>query len=321
MGNFIKDAWVSFKTDPNRDLNLYMLYICFGYYYKVLLLPIRFISLKLVYFVDVNHWIELFFYCPILFFSLYMVNQIIFRESKNQHGEEYHSFAHKTRKAIGLIAIGINFYGMGIHASANPIEIYTREHTDIDLESNQYKLIHLLDEDVSHWIQFIPFFFAIGWFVIQDKTGRFAGPYMSVFMGVGHGVDRAIGVIEGNSWWMGVPMSVWLLICCYLRYRKYGKSFAKCIEDYFFRHGLAIGVTIPSCQLLYVILFGGFVQPSEYRAAYYYQAIYTFAGTFVLLIVDRIRKRIWGSAPQNQFYSLEASSDVDVESTIDNDNL
>lgn len=41
---------------------------------------------------------------------------------------------------------------------------------------------------------------------------------MSVFMGVGHGVDRAIGVIEGNSWYFGIPMSVWLLFCCYVRY-------------------------------------------------------------------------------------------------------
>lgn len=101
-------------------------YICFGYYYKVLLLPIRFISLKYpqeisfnireiwhsfiqVYFVDVNHWIELFFYCPILFFSLYMVNQIVFRESKKQQGEEFHTISHKLRKAFGMVAIGLNF--------------------------------------------------------------------------------------------------------------------------------------------------------------------------------------------------------------------
>ncbi len=126
-------------------------------------------------------------YCPVLFFSLYYANRIIFRENKESPSEEFHNYlSHKWRKHIGAFAIGLNlctsscssprsyrFYlttrsishidGMGIHASANPIEIFSREQDNIDLTSRTYTLIHFMDENLSHWIQFIPFFFAIGW--------------------------------------------------------------------------------------------------------------------------------------------------------------
>eukprot|EP00026_Physarum_polycephalum_P005852 Phypoly_transcript_05891.p1 GENE.Phypoly_transcript_05891~~Phypoly_transcript_05891.p1 ORF type:complete len:317 (-),score=38.66 Phypoly_transcript_05891:417-1367(-) len=315
--NSIKEWWKSVKEDPNLSLNLCMLWICFGYYYKLLCLPIRFICLRLVFFVDVNHWIELFLYCPLLFFSLYHANRIVFRESKRDESEEFHNhLSHNLRKHIGAFMIGLNLYGMGIHASANPIEIYAREHDGMDYSSNTYRLIHGMDENLSHWIQFIPFFFVIGWYIINDKTGRFAGKYISVFMGVGHGVDRAVGVIEGNSWYFGIPMSLWLLFCCYWRWLKYKKNFSMCMDDYFFCHGIALGTTIPTCQILYLILFGGFVQPSEHKAAYYYQAIYTFAGTFVLLIINSIYRKYFAKSRPQQFSPLNNDVELTDESTL-----
>ena len=87
--------------------------------------------------------------------------------------------------------------------------------------------------------------------------------YIAIFTGLLHGLERAIGVIEGDNPNIALFYGSWILIACVIRWKKHDSDFARVWKDFFFRHGLSFGISMPIALYTYQLLFNGFVQPSS----------------------------------------------------------
>jgi hypothetical protein len=240
--------------------------VVFAYYYKVVLcgvfgevLGLDWLGGTTVRGISTNHWIEIIVYCPLLWLALHQVNRDVFARPPSDPSLER---VHLRRELMGEFAIAIVIYGTGVHI-ANVIEIYSREQRGIS-RGEVYDLVYFLDEGLSHYLQFVPLFFVIGWFVAHDR-GRSEFPTIALFLGVGHGVERAVGLIEGGKWFLGPPTVVWLGLAALARRRRLGRDGANVVGDFFFRYAVAFCVTLPLAQLAYLGRFGSFTQPSTFE--------------------------------------------------------
>ena len=181
---------------------------------------------------------------------------------------------------IGEFAIALVIYGTGVHI-ANVIEIYSREQRGIE-EGDVYNLVYFLDEGFSHYLQFVPLFFVIGWFVIHDRPRLGVYPTVALFLGAGHGVERAIGIIEGGKWFLGAPTIVWIGAAAWIRGRRLQRFDVDPRDDFFFRYAVSFCVTLPVAQLAYLGRFGSFAQPSKLADS---GARLTGIGVIVLTVV------------------------------------
>ena len=230
--------------------------VVFAYYYKAVLvgfmggvLGVEWLGGTMIRGISTNHWIEIVIYCPLLWLALHQVNESVFGPDRGR------------RHLIGEFAIALVIYGTGVHI-ANVIEIYSREQRGID-EGDVYSLVYFIDEGLSHYLQFIPLFFVIGWFVINDRPRVGAYPAVALFLGAGHGVERAIGIIEGGKWFFGAPTVVWIGAAAWIRGRRMQRLQVDPRDDFFFRYAISFCVTLPVAQLTYLGRFGSFSQPSE----------------------------------------------------------
>jgi hypothetical protein len=268
--------------------------VVFAYYYKAVLcglfgsvLGIESLGSTHIRGISTNHWIEILVYCPLLWLALHQINSSVFGEPStgSRSGR-----AHERRRLISEFAIALVIYGTGVHI-ANVIEIYSRERQGIE-SGEVYELVYFLDEGMSHYLQFIPLFFVIGWFVIHDPTGRSMFPTLALFFGVGHGVERAVGVIEGGKWFLGPPTIVWLGVAAAIRRRRLRRVGFDARDDFFYRYAIAFCVTLPIAQLLYLGRYGSFAQPSalgESRMTIMAigTIVLTLSGTWLLAVSER----------------------------------
>jgi hypothetical protein len=267
--------------------------VVFAYYYKVVLcgffggvLGAESLGETTIRGISTNHWIEIIIYCPLLWLALHQVNQDVFAHAPSAPGLQR---VHARRQLMGEFAIAIVIYGTGVHI-ANVIEIYSREQQGIT-GGDVYDLVYFLDEGMSHYLQFVPLFFAIGWFVVHDRP-RTGLPTVAVFLGVGHGVERAVGLIEGGKWFLGPPTLVWLGLAALARRRRLQRAGVIAVDDFFFRYAISFCVTLPLAELAYLGRFGSFAQPSaldesRLRIVAYGAIVLTIVGTIVLTLSER----------------------------------
>jgi hypothetical protein len=201
--------------------------IVFAYYYKAVLfgffghvLGIDFLGSTWVRGISIDHWIEIVIYCPLLWLALHQVNADVFGDLPADPEE---SQVQRRRQLIGEFAIALVIYGTGVHI-ANAIEIFAREHQGIET-GEIYDLVYFIDEGMSHYLQFVPLFFVIGWF-------------------------------------LGPPTVMWLALAAFVRWRRFRRVRALALDDFLFRYAVAFCVTLPLAQLAYLIEFGSFAQPS-----------------------------------------------------------
>src|SRR3972149_2403363 len=133
-------------------------------------------------------WIEIIFYGPLIWLSL---NQVNADEFGNVPPDPGALRRHRRLQFIGTVAIAILLYGIGVHVT-DAIEVLSRQREQIT-EGAVYDLVYFLDEGLSHYIQFFPLFFVMGWFLIYDRPGRTGHPYIALFLGVVHGIERGVG--------------------------------------------------------------------------------------------------------------------------------
>ena len=233
--------------------------VVFAYYYKAILvgfiggvLGAEWLGGTLIHGISTNHWIEIIIYCPLLWLALHQVNENVFDRTGG---------ANAQRRLIGEFAIALVIYGTGVHI-ANVIEIYSREQRGIE-QGDVYNLVYFLDEGFSHYLQFVPLFFVIGWFVINDRPRLGVYPTVALFLGAAHGVERAVGIIEGGKWFLGAPTVAWLGTAAWIRKRHLSKLGLDARDDFFFRYAFSFCVTLPIAQLTYLGQFGSFAQPSK----------------------------------------------------------
>jgi hypothetical protein len=239
--------------------------VVFAYYYKAVLvgflggvLGMEWLGGTLIRGISTNHWIEIIIYCPLLWLALHQINDNVFDLDR---GPSRDRRANARRRLIGEFSVALVIYGTGVHI-ANVIEIYSREQRGIE-QGDVYNLVYFLDEGFSHYLQFVPLFFVIGWFVIHDRPRLGVYPTVALFLGAAHGVERAVGIIEGGKWFLGAPTVVWLGVAAWIRRRNLRRLGIDARDDFFFRYAFSFCVTLPIAQLAYLGRFGSFAQPSK----------------------------------------------------------
>jgi hypothetical protein len=253
-------------VDGRRKAVGWFAVVVFAYYYKAVLcgffggvLGMQSLGGTMLHGISTNHWIEIVIYCPLLWLALHQVNAAVFAVNASDPVERR---AVERRRLVGDFAIALVIYGTGVHI-ANVIEIYSREQRGIE-QGAVYDLVYFIDEGMSHYIQFVPLFFAIGWFIIYDDPRSTRYPTVALFLGVGHGVERAIGLIEGGKWFLGAPTLVWIGAASSLRHRRLHQLGIDWRDDFFSRYAIAFCVTFPIAQVAYLGRYGSFAQPSTF---------------------------------------------------------
>lgn len=267
---------------PNKSMTWLMLYVCLGYHYKVIfcgflgkVLGFEWICYTIIHGISTNHWFEQLIYVPVLWYVFYRLIVIVF----GPHEGEILGKSVQRAKFFALFLATMYVYATGMHF-ANTIEIFSREQLNIT-SGELYEQIYWIDELLSHWLQFFFYFLFFAWLIVQDRLDRVNGGYIAIFTGLVHGLERAIGVIEGDNPYSAMLFGVWILIACFIRWKKHESDFGRVWKDFFFRHGLSFGVSLPIALFSYQLLFGGFIQPSEMGLDAW--KVVLFAGVFISL--------------------------------------
>ncbi len=229
-------------------------------------------------------WIEITVYGPLTWLALHQLNNYVFGDTPT---ESQALQRHRRLRLAGEFAIAIVLYGIGIHV-IDAIEVLSQER-ELTTDGAVYELAYFLDEGLSHYVQFVPLFFVMGWFVINDRPGWTAHASIAVFFGVAHGAERAIGIIEGEKWFLGPPAVLWLAFAAWLRWRRVGPA---ATTEFLFRYAVAFCLTLPLTQALYYGRFSSFPPVSGLSDSQHAQVTVGAIGltvvcTVVLAALDR----------------------------------
>ena len=279
------------QAKESKELKWLILYVCIAYHYKVIfcgllgkVLGYSWICNTLIHGVTTNHWFEQLVYLPLLWYVLYRMIIVVF----GPHENEILAKTVQKKKTLALFFISMYIYATCIHF-ANTIEIFSRVHLDIS-SGPLYDQIFWIDEVLSHWIQFFFYFLFFAWLIVYDRLDRDDGSYIAIFTGLLHGLERAIGVIEGDNPFSALIFGTWILIACIIRWSNNKKKFARVWKDFFFRHGLTFGISMPIGILSYYVVFNGFVQPSTMADSSWkvvvFGAIFILTGFFSAVGMD-----------------------------------
>ncbi len=244
--------------------------------------------------IPVYLWVELVFYGPVMWLALYHVSADVFGDVPTDPRARH---THRRHQFIATAAIALFLYGVGVHV-ADTVEVFSREQAGIT-DGAVYDLIYFLDEGVSHYIQFVALVFVLGWFVMWDRKDRTDHPSLALFLGVAHGVERGVGIVEGEKWFIGPAVVVWMAVAVWVRRRSVG---AGAFDEFFVRYGIAFLFVLPIGQALFFLWFGSFGAPSGLSEGEYEQlgigmVILVAVGTMIALIIDRMLSNLAADCP------------------------
>src|SRR5574341_208979 len=222
------------------------------------ILGLEFISYTWIHGIPTYLWLEITFYGPVIWLALTQVNADVFGDVPAAAAALRR---HRRQQFIATFAIAILIYGIGVHVTDTISVLGEHEGTT---DGPVYDLGYFLDEGLSHYIQFVALFFVMGWFLIYDRPGRTGYPYVALFLGVAHGIERSIGIIEGEKWFLGPVVIAWMAVAAYLRWRRVGSAVT---SEFFFRHAVAFCAILPITQAVYYIWFHSFPAPSSLTQA------------------------------------------------------
>ena len=158
------------------------------------ILGLEFISFTWIHGIPTYLWLEITLYGPVMWLALTQVNADVFGDVPT---EPEALRRHHRLQFAATVAIAILLYGVGVHVT-DTSEVLSREREHVT-DGAVYELVYFLDEGFSHFIQFFALFFVMGWFLIYDRVGRTASPSIALFLGVVHGIERGVGIIEGEK--------------------------------------------------------------------------------------------------------------------------
>ncbi len=285
-------------TDQALDKNVkrmawWVFFISVAYHYKLfacaglgLGLGLTCICYDQIHGITHNHWFEHLVYVPMMWVALNAVNNVVF---SSQDGAEL-SADRKKLKWVGQFLAVLYVYGHGMHIM-NTVEMLARDLNDA--QGPLYDQIWWIDEQLSHWMQFIPFFLLMGWYIAHDRLDRTGARNLAVITGVLIGIDRGIGVIEGDNPLLGVLLSCIILVACLYRYKRHHYNFSRAWQDFFFRHSMLFVITIALLLGLYSLIFGLQAQPSNMAYSVVAKVVVlalALIGTELLIVIGLDRK-------------------------------
>jgi hypothetical protein len=165
---------------------------------------------------------------------------------------------------LSLALIGLFLYGHAMHLTANAIDTYAFEIHDYAsrVPGDMRAQIHFLDELLGHWLMFGAL---LGLWCIWAAAAAPVERHPSVWWsGALYGVGLALAMIEGSQPWMGFVGAPLLALCAVRPWRGAVRGDAwRWQARTFGAFAVATAAGLVAGELVYTLIFGGFVQPSE----------------------------------------------------------
>jgi len=200
-------------------------------------------------------FIDLTFIAPFMLVISLAIHATIFPEKRS--GKIYW---------VLLVLIGVFIYGHSMHMTANSINTYSTEIKNYRniIPNDTYSLIYFLDEDLGHWLLYLGLFGALGLWAYEstiwvEKFGNM------LFCGALCGIAYSVAFVESSQVWLGPILALWLVGCNIMSARKKEMSFFN-----IWRSNLMAQFTMMTALfiliglIVYYVITGGFIEPSQY---------------------------------------------------------
>ncbi|TFF98074.1 MAG: hypothetical protein EU547_02610 [Promethearchaeota archaeon] len=203
--------------------------------------------------VSLNNSLEIILLAPLMVIITYKI---------------YKSFINTGNLDVNMRNLKFSFFssvyayivGATMHFTANSIHAVYQE-----IESTN--LIYIYDEYISHPLIFGPIFLIlIISCLIQVKFSLDENILKSskIILGVSGGLlgfNLSLGSIEGQCPWVSWIFSIILIILCIYYNRKQKKKLAKNPAIYY---GIIVSIITLIFLIIYLLIFGSYIQPSEF---------------------------------------------------------
>ncbi|MEX0567643.1 MAG: hypothetical protein Q6363_000585 [Candidatus Njordarchaeota archaeon] len=237
------------EKDPKNVLMLLSLYVAM--YFLIIIFPYIIFGFKIESgLVSMPDLIDLVFYPPVFGVLLFVIYESV--KSDNQP---------KYIKYIAFIMLVIHFEGHGLHWAANAIDVLVYGNSSIPKEIADFA--YFLDEILSHKIMFggiLGFFFVL--FVIDIRYNKYK-KYNPVWglLGIVQGLLFTISFIEGQF-----IIDAMIIVAVFLvsMFVIHGKDILKARDKPMCWFVLLFLISMYIWAILYVLIFGGLYQPSEF---------------------------------------------------------
>ncbi len=199
-------------------------------------------------------FVDLVFTAPFFLVMLLYFNHRIFMGQKE-----------RKLYLVSLGLMGLALYGHAMHLVGNAINTYSTEihHYLGQIPPDTYEMIYFFDEDLGHWLLYTGLFGSLGVWMIADQQAKTLAWFDWLPGGV-LGLSYAISLIESSQAWMGVAAAVWLVACALWNAGQAGKKLGEQLMQLpWARFGVTAAGMLILGQLLYLAIFGSFVQPSQ----------------------------------------------------------
>jgi hypothetical protein len=208
----------------------------------------------LIWHLRIVDFVDLVFTAPFFMVMLLYFNHTIFEGQKE--------------RSLYLVSLGLmilTLYGHSMHLVGNAINTYSTEinHYLDRIPSDTYEMIYFFDEDLGHWLLYIGLFGSMGMWIIADRrTNKLS--WFDWLPGGVLGFTYAISIIESSQPWMGFAAAFWLGACAIWSSRQAGvKLGEQLMRSRWARFGISAAGLLVFGELLYLVIFGGFIQPSQ----------------------------------------------------------
>ena len=185
-------------------------------------------------------------------------------------------YMHRNNATTAMLAAfgafgALFLVGQGQHVAGNSINTFMTEVRDYKpiTPDDAYELIFFIDEILSHWVLFGAMIGLISTWLVFDAriAARPLLPdklWLLLLAGLIFGLTLGYALIEARTPYiivavLGALGGTWLWL-----WRQSGQSFAGFIENRPYRKFvLILMLTTTGMMLIWLVVFGGFVQPSE----------------------------------------------------------
>jgi hypothetical protein len=179
------------------------------------------------------------------------------------HNRIFDNDQSKITKTISLVLISVFMYGHSMHLTANAINTYSTEIMNYKsiLPLDTYSLIYFFDETLGHIIIYSSLFLLFSlWALKSSFYGKSLNPLLS---GAIWGFSLSISLIESSHPYLSIFGFLVMILSTIYNAKTNNKSWIMLIKTHVFsRFIFTASITMLFGEIIYLIIFGQFIQPS-----------------------------------------------------------
>lgn len=208
---------------------------------------------KLVWYIRIVDFVDLVFLAPLYLVTFLIVHKLVF-DNKTPIS---------SMISVGLI--GVYMYGHSMHLTGNAINTYSTEIQNYKqiIPADTYALIYFFDEKLGHILVFAALFILLGlWSFVSDACD--INVYNSAACGVLFGLSYAVVLIESSQPWFSIIAIMVLFGFIIWKTKITNLSIPDIWKKYTLsRFILSAALAMIVGQMIYLAIFGSFIQPSQ----------------------------------------------------------